>query len=44
MVGPTLHAGNSNITRHLTEFWMIEPEMAFATLSCDMDIAEAFVQ
>jgi asparaginyl-tRNA synthetase len=42
--GPTFRAENSNTTRHLAEFWMIEPEMAFATLSDDMDNAEAFVK
>jgi asparaginyl-tRNA synthetase len=41
--GPTFRAENSNTTRHLAEFWMIEPEMAFADLEDDMDLAEAFV-
>ncbi len=40
--GPTFRAENSNTTRHLSEFWMIEPEMAFADLSDDMHIAEDF--
>lgn len=38
--GPTFRAENSNTTRHLAEFWMIEPEMAFADLTDDMDLAE----
>lgn len=42
--GPTFRAENSNTSRHLAEFWMIEPEMAFATLSDDMDNAEAYVK
>lgn len=42
--GPTFRAENSNTTRHLAEFWMIEPEIAFANLNDDMDIAEAFVK
>ena len=42
--GPTFRAENSNTSRHLAEFWMIEPEMAFATLEDDMDCAEAFLQ
>ncbi len=41
--GPTFRAENSNTTRHLAEFWMIEPEMAFADLEDDMQLAEAFV-
>lgn len=40
--GPTFRAENSNTTRHLAEFWMIEPEMAFADLNDDMDLAEDF--
>lgn len=40
--GPTFRAENSNTTRHLSEFWMIEPEMAFADLKDDMDLAEEF--
>ncbi len=38
--GPTFRAENSNTTRHAAEFWMIEPEIAFADLSDDMDLAE----
>lgn len=38
--GPTFRAENSNTSRHLAEFWMIEPEMAFADLEDDMDLAE----
>lgn len=38
--GPTFRAENSNTTRHLAEFWMIEPEIAFADLDDDMDLAE----
>ena len=40
--GPTFRAENSNTTRHLSEFWMIEPEMAFADLKNDMGLAEDF--
>jgi asparaginyl-tRNA synthetase len=40
--GPTFRAENSNTTRHLSEFWMIEPEMAFADLEDDMELAESF--
>ena len=40
--GPTFRAENSNTTRHLSEFWMIEPEVAFADLSDDMKLAEDF--
>jgi asparaginyl-tRNA synthetase len=40
--GPTFRAENSNTTRHLSEFWMIEPEMAFADLRDDMCLAEEF--
>ncbi|MEW6052903.1 MAG: asparagine--tRNA ligase [Nitrospirota bacterium] len=40
--GPTFRAENSNTTRHLSEFWMIEPEMAFADLADDMRLAEDF--
>jgi len=39
--GPTFRAENSNTTRHLAEFWMIEPEVAFADLNDNMDLAEA---
>jgi asparaginyl-tRNA synthetase len=42
--GPTFRAENSNTTRHASEFWMIEPEMAFCDLQEDMDVAEAFVK
>jgi asparaginyl-tRNA synthetase len=41
--GPTFRAENSNTSRHLSEFWMIEPEMAFADLRDDMELAEDFV-
>ena len=40
--GPTFRAENSNTSRHLSEFWMIEPEMAFADLNDDMQLAEDF--
>ncbi len=42
--GPTFRAENSNTARHLAEFWMIEPEMAFYDLEDNMDLAEAFVR
>jgi len=42
--GPTFRAEDSNTGRHLAEFWMIEPEMAFADLQDDMDNAEKFVK
>ena len=42
--GPTFRAENSNTSRHLSEFWMIEPEIAFATLKEDADLAEAFIK
>jgi asparaginyl-tRNA synthetase len=42
--GPTFRAENSNTPRHLAEFWMIEPEMAFCRLEGDMDLAEEFVR
>lgn len=42
--GPTFRAENSNTTRHLAEFWMIEPEMAFANLNDNMDVAEAYLK
>ncbi|MFO0506888.1 MAG: asparagine--tRNA ligase [Chryseotalea sp.] len=42
--GPTFRAENSNTTRHLAEFWMIEPEMAFYDLQDNMDLAEEFIQ
>jgi len=42
--GPTFRAENSNTPRHAAEFWMIEPEIAFATLEDNMDIAEAYLK
>jgi asparaginyl-tRNA synthetase len=42
--GPTFRAENSNTSRHASEFWMIEPEMAFTDLVGNMDVAEAFVK
>ncbi|MFA6149861.1 MAG: asparagine--tRNA ligase [Chitinophagaceae bacterium] len=42
--GPTFRAENSNTTRHLAEFWMIEPEVAFNTLKENMDLAEDFIK
>lgn len=42
--GPTFRAENSNTSRHLSEFWMVEPEIAFATLKEDADLAEAFLK
>jgi asparaginyl-tRNA synthetase len=42
--GPTFRAENSNTTRHLAEFWMIEPEIAFADLKTDADVAEDFLK
>jgi len=42
--GPTFRAENSNTPRHLAEFWMIEPEMAFFDLTDNMDLAEAFLK
>jgi asparaginyl-tRNA synthetase len=42
--GPTFRAENSNTPRHLAEFWMIEPEMAFCDLQDDMDLAEDFLK
>lgn len=41
--GPTFRAENSNTSRHLSEFWMIEPEMAFADIDDDMRLAEDFI-
>jgi asparaginyl-tRNA synthetase len=38
--GPTFRAENSNTSRHASEFWMIEPEMAFCDLTGNMDLAE----
>ena len=42
--GPTFRAENSNTSRHLAEFWMIEPEIAFADLNDNADLAEAFLK
>jgi asparaginyl-tRNA synthetase len=42
--GPTFRAENSNTSRHLAEFWMIEPEIAFADLKEDADLAEAYLR
>jgi asparaginyl-tRNA synthetase len=42
--GPTFRAENSNTSRHASEFWMIEPEMAFCDLNGNMDLAESFVK
>ena len=42
--GPTFRAENSNTSRHLAEFWMIEPEMAFYDLNDNMDLAEEFIK
>jgi asparaginyl-tRNA synthetase len=42
--GPTFRAENSNTSRHAAEFWMIEPEMAFAELDDNMDVAEDFLK
>jgi asparaginyl-tRNA synthetase len=42
--GPTFRAENSNTSRHLAEFWMVEPEMAFFDLSDNMDLAERFLK
>ena len=42
--GPTFRAENSNTSRHLAEFWMIEPEVAFADLAENMDLAEDFIK
>lgn len=42
--GPTFRAENSNTTRHAAEFWMIEPEIAFADLEDDMELAEAMIK
>jgi asparaginyl-tRNA synthetase len=41
--GPTFRAENSNTSRHLAEFWMIEPEVAFADLTANADLAESFL-
>ncbi|HIK57457.1 MAG TPA: asparagine--tRNA ligase [Synechococcales cyanobacterium M55_K2018_004] len=42
--GPTFRAENSNTSRHLAEFWMVEPEMAFCDLEGNMELAEAFLK
>ncbi|MDX1326492.1 MAG: asparagine--tRNA ligase [Arenibacter sp.] len=42
--GPTFRAENSNTSRHLSEFWMIEPEVAFNDLDANMDLAEDFIK
>ncbi|MFM6929188.1 MAG: asparagine--tRNA ligase [Bdellovibrio sp.] len=42
--GPTFRAENSNTSRHAAEFWMIEPEIAFADLSADMELGEAMIK
>ena len=42
--GPTFRAENSNTSRHLSEFWMVEPEMAFAELTDDIKLAEDFIR
>jgi asparaginyl-tRNA synthetase len=42
--GPTFRAENSNTRRHAAEFWMVEPEMAFCDLECNMDLAEELVR
>ncbi|MDX1946009.1 MAG: asparagine--tRNA ligase [Pirellulaceae bacterium] len=42
--GPTFRAENSNTSRHLAEFWMVEPEVAFADLTDNMDLAERFLK
>lgn len=42
--GPTFRAENSNTSRHLAEFWMVEPEVAFADLAADADLAEEFLK
>lgn len=42
--GPTFRAENSNTRRHLTEFWMVEPEVAYMDLAGDMDLAQGLIQ
>lgn len=42
--GPTFRAENSHTSRHLSEFWMLEPEMAFCDLSCNIKVAEALLK
>jgi len=43
-LGPTFRAENSNTTRHLAEFWMLEPELAFADIKDIMDLAEDYLK
>ena len=42
--GPTFRAENSNTSRHLAEFWMLEPEMAFCDLDCNMEVVEELIR
>jgi asparaginyl-tRNA synthetase len=42
--GPTFRAENSHTTRHLSEFWMVEPEVAFCDLECNAELAESFLK
>ncbi len=42
--GPTFRAENSNTSRHLAEFWMVEPETAYCDITCNMDLAERFLK
>lgn len=42
--GPTFRAENSHTSRHLAEFWMVEPELAFAVLEDNMEVAEAYIK
>ena len=42
--GPTFRAENSNTSRHLAEFWMVEPEVAFNDLDANMDLSEDFIK
>ena len=42
--GPTFRAENSNTSRHVAEFWMVEPEMAFCDLEGNMDLAEEMIK
>jgi asparaginyl-tRNA synthetase len=42
--GPTFRAENSNTSRHLAEFWMLEPEMAFCDLGCNMEVVEELIR